>query len=258
MIKEKVQAYLSELEEKNDIQILYACESGSRAWGFPSPDSDFDIRFLYVHHPDWYLSINDKQDNLQLMLEDGDIDMSGWELRKALRLLKRSNMALMEWIHSPVVYQYDPCFLDDIQKASIRFYSRITAIHHYLSMSRKIAAELFESESFKLKRFLYALRAATLCRWIVERGDLPPVEFKGAYQNLGLTDEIISPIDKLISLKATKSESYFHSGERSLIDFISDCIDIADHSAKALPSSKGDVEVLDKTLRKYIRLYDHR
>ncbi|MEJ7666585.1 MAG: nucleotidyltransferase domain-containing protein [Hymenobacter sp.] len=103
----RISAALATLEAEHGIRILYACESGSRAWGFPSPDSDYDVRFIYCHPPDWYLTLDEGPDTLNFPVDD-ELDLAGWELRKALRLLRGSNAALFEWLQSPVVYHEAP------------------------------------------------------------------------------------------------------------------------------------------------------
>ena len=101
---QKIKKYLTVLEKEKGIQILLACETGSRAWGFPSPDSDFDVRIIYKHPTDWYLSLTEEKDTLECFYENRDIDISGWDVRKCLRLLWKSNASMLERIQSPMVY----------------------------------------------------------------------------------------------------------------------------------------------------------
>lgn len=105
-----IQDKLRSTEQENNVQILHAVESGSRAWGFASPDSDYDIRFIYKNNPDWYLSLWEKPDVIEFMT-DQDLDGSGWDLAKALKLLAKSNAPLIEWLYSPVCYSTDDVFL---------------------------------------------------------------------------------------------------------------------------------------------------
>lgn len=105
-IRERIIAEINVIERANDVRVLYACESGSRGWGFASPDSDYDVRFLYVHPLDWYLRVEPQRDVIEKPISD-ELDVSGWELRKALQLLHRSNPTLLEWLNSPVVYRED-------------------------------------------------------------------------------------------------------------------------------------------------------
>ena len=245
------------MEKEKEIKILLACETGSRAWGFPSPDSDFDIRIIYVHRKDWYLSLSEKRDSIELMLENNDIDITGWDLRKSLRLLQKSNAPLLERIQSPILYKSNSAFLVEINELAKSQYSRIATIHHYLSMAKKFMDELKEDEPFKLKKFFYALRSATACKWILEKEDLPPIEFQKMLDGLNLESYLINRIYELIELKATISESYSHTGETELFEFIKTCIKDADEHRNALPSSKGSIKDLDSFFLKVLTQNDH-
>lgn len=164
-MEEKIKKYLNQLEEEKKIKILLACETGSRAWGFPSPDSDYDVRIIYVHDVDWYLSLKEKKDTIEWMLENNDLDITGWDLRKVLRLLWKSNPPLLERIQSPIIYRVDEKFLKDINTLATSYYSKIATMHHYLSMAKKTFEELNPQE-YKLKKLFYALRNSTACKWI--------------------------------------------------------------------------------------------
>jgi predicted nucleotidyltransferase len=99
---------LEQIEQEEQVTILYACESGSRAWGFPSQDSDYDVRFIYLHKPEWYLSIYDKRDVIERPINNM-LDINGWDLRKALNLFRKSNPPLLEWLQSPIQYKEIQC-----------------------------------------------------------------------------------------------------------------------------------------------------
>jgi len=255
-MKTKIQEYLRQIESDKQIKILLACETGSRAWGFPSPDSDYDIRLIYIHNSDWYISIHEKKDSIEMMLENNDLDISGWELKKSLKLLYKSNPPLLERIQSPIIYAADNEFLKDIVELAGICYSKIATIHHYLSMSKKMMEEVQSKSDFKLKQFFYGLRTATLCKWIIEKNEIPPIEFAKAYNNLNLDEGIVKRIDELIALKAGQSESYRHSNEPELIGFVNHCISEAEEKNDSLPAGNFETEQLNKHLRKYVRKYD--
>lgn len=256
-MKNTIVTYLEEIEKERNIKILFACETGSRAWGFPSPDSDYDIRMVYVHKKDWYLTLSEKKDSIDLMLDDNEIDISGWDLRKSLRLLQKSNAALLERIQSPIIYKIDKGFLKAFNDLAALKYSRIATIHHYLSMSKKFMEDLREEKTYKLKKFFYALRSATACKWILEKEEIPPIEFKKMLSGLKLDSKLIKRIDELITLKSTISESYLHEGENELFKYIESCIKQADENRSSLPSSKGKLVDLDVFLRKIISENDY-
>ena len=251
-MREKIIGYLEKIEKEKNIKILLACETGSRAWGFPSPDSDFDIRMIYVHQRDWYLSLSEKKDSIEMMLENNDIDISGWDLRKSLRLLQKSNPPLLERIQSPILYKYDPNFLSEITLLANAQYSRIATIHHYFNMAKKFLAELKEKEEYKLKKFFYALRSATACKWILEKEALAPIEFKKMLAGLDIENTLLSKINELILLKSSISEKYLHEGEKELFSFIENCIRATEENKNKLPTSKGNSEELNIFFRKML------
>ncbi len=171
---QRVRHALARLEAGRNVRVLYACESGSRAWGFASRDSDYDVRFLYVHRRDWYLSVEDRRDVIEEPLTD-ELDVSGWELRKALRLLRKSNPPLLEWLKSPVVYQHDPVFTAQFNALSERFYSPRRCFAHYLHMASGNWRHYLEGrEQVSLKKYLYVFRPLLACRWIeLSLGQVP-------------------------------------------------------------------------------------
>lgn len=243
-MKKKILKYLNEIEQDRNVKILLACETGSRAWGFPSPDSDFDIRIIYVHEKDWYLSLFDKKDSIEMMLDNNDIDITGWDLRKSLVLLRKSNASILERLQSPILYKHDSEFLNGIWSLAKNFYSRIATIHHYLSMAKNFRSDL-NSDAYKLKKFFYALRSATACKWILENDMPPPMIFIEMVEKLDISKDLVKRIKELIELKSTISESYLHHGEEDLLTFMDDCISRAEDERTSLPSSKGSAEEMD-------------
>ena len=131
-MKERVIRELKRIEQEYGVRVLLAVESGSRAWGFASPDSDYDVRFIYAHPKDWYISVMEERDVIEEMLP-GDLDVSGWDLRKALRLFAKCNLALNEWIGSPMTYFAIDEFRAQIAALIPRYFNPIAAIHHYRS-----------------------------------------------------------------------------------------------------------------------------
>lgn len=244
-MEEKIKKYLSDLEKEKGIEILLACETGSRAWGFPSLDSDFDVRVIYKHDKDWYLSLTEEKDTIEYFLENNEIDISGWDLRKSLRLLAKSNPPLLERIQSPIIYKVDKEFLTGINSVAQKAYSRIATIHHYLSMAKKAFEEVTNAEDYKLKKFFYALRASVACLWILEKEEIPPIEFGKMLNGLHLPANLKTRIGELIEIKSTISETYRHKGEPVLIEFMKACIERAENESQSLPASKGKMTDLN-------------
>lgn len=173
-IEKQIKEKLDEVESLNNVRILYACESGSRAWGFPSKDSDYDIRFIYARDPDWYLSVMPGRDVIELPI-DGDIDMGGWDIRKSFALLRKSNCALIEWLSSPIVYkdQIEASLL--IKQMVSKAFLATSSCNHYLAMARRKSNEVKNGHQAKLKAYFYALRATLCGKYIVDHNAPPPM-----------------------------------------------------------------------------------
>jgi len=249
-MKERIEKYLNDLEKEKGIEILFACETGSRAWGFPSPDSDYDVRIIYKHNRDWYLSLTEEKDTIEVFYDNNDIDISGWDLRKSLRLIWKSNAAMIERIQSPIIYKKNSEFIEGINLIAQRTYSRISTIHHYLSMAKKKLSDVEESPVYKLKNFFYALRASVACLWILEKEKMPPIEFGIMLNRLEIDKNLVSRIKELIEFKSGISESYMHKGEQDLIMFMKMCIERAETEAMNLPASNGEMNQLNEFFRK--------
>lgn len=217
---EIIQQELLEVEQKYNVKILYACESGSRAWGFPSKDSDFDVRFIYIHHPDWYLSIDEKRDVIELPINDL-LDVNGWDIRKALKLLRKSNPPLQEWLISGIVYYSKSSFIDQIKALSQEVFSPISCFHHYLSMARGNYREYLQGESVKIKKYFYVLRPLLACKWIECKNSMPPILFEELVNNTLPNGKLKAEIYQLLDRKMKGDELDLEPR----IDVINDFID---------------------------------
>ncbi|QJD86437.1 nucleotidyltransferase domain-containing protein [Cohnella herbarum] len=167
---------LNKIEQTEDVRILYACESGSRAWGFPSQDSDYDVRFIYVRKPEWYLSIFDRRDVIERPISDL-LDVNGWDLRKALNLFRKSNPPLLEWLQSPIEYMEQYGVIDRIRGVSSRTFSPKSCMYHYLHMARGNYRTYLQGERVRLKKYFYVLRPVLACEWIERYDTMPPISF---------------------------------------------------------------------------------
>ncbi len=204
-MKQHIQQELKNLEQRKDIKILYAVESGSRAWGFESLNSDWDVRFLYVHKPDWYLSIDEQKEVIEEMLPN-DLDLSGWELRKALRLFRKSNPPLMEWLRSPIVYQENYSTADQLRKLSETYFNPKAALHHYFHMGEGNYRDYLQKDMVRVKKYFYVLRPLLACRWIEKSGTFPPMEFDRMVEKLVEDKTILREIELLLLKKKSGEE----------------------------------------------------
>lgn len=207
---------LTEIEQKKKIKILYACETGSRAWGFPSPDSDYDIRVIYMHERDWYLSLSHKKDTIEHM--DGDLDITGWDLKKSLTILKKSNASLIERFQSPVEYYSVPGFKEEFKKLVESYYSPTAAFFHHYSLAKKFREEIDGKEEFKLKSFFYLVRSLLSCNWILQDKTVLPMHIEGLMQYL--EEPVKAKLRTLIELKGGVGEKYFHKRDPMLNEWI--------------------------------------
>lgn len=251
-MEKRILQEIKRVEEKYGIEVLYACETGSRAWGFPSPDSDYDVRMIYKHPVNWYLSLSEKKDNVEYMSDDKEIDLTGWDIKKSLKLLHKSNASLLERIQSPIVYQQKEGFVKDYLELAERCYSPIATLYHYLKLAESSFTDVVEVEEYKLKRLFYALRGAMACEWIMSKQEMPPILFTKMVGELELEEELKSRILELISFKATKSEVYLHKGETLIFKFIERTITKAKSTAKSLSGRNEKLIDLDDYFRAVI------
>lgn len=240
---------LGNIEAEKKITILHAVESGSRAWGFASPDSDYDIRFIYKNQPDHYVSLWEKPDVIEFMTAE-DLDGSGWDLAKALKLLAKSNAPLIEWLFSPVVYLENAEFLKQMQLFANDCFSPVATLHHYLGTTKNFI-EVCEAENVKLKSYFYALRTALAGKWIIENQTFPPVAFAELLPIAPST--VRNKIIELQDIKAGQDEKYLHPKENIITHFLLDTIAFNQQHAATLPSGKKINKELDDFFREQIK-----
>jgi predicted nucleotidyltransferase len=251
-MKETILQKLCELEQKHHINILYACESGSRAWGFASSDSDFDVRFIYARKVNDYLSIIDTSDVLGLPVNEV-LDIGGWDVRKALKLFLKSNSPLYEWLQSPIIYQQNSNFAEELCRLMPVYYSLRSGGNHYISMASNTLKDDLQSEHVKLKRYFYALRPALACQWIVEKQTVPPMEFH-KLRELITDKNIQKAIDDLLQQKQVADERALIKPVQILNDWLTATLVGCRDKIAGLPSEKHQPEELNSIFRKYILL----
>lgn len=203
-MRSEIEQMLNELEKQKDVKILYAVESGSRAWGFASPDSDYDVRYIYVRRPEDYVRVDEVRDTIEGPLDDV-MDFSGWDLRKALGLLRRTNPSLIEWAHSPIVYRTTPAW-ERIAQEIPAFFDPLSNMHHYFSMAQSNWHKHLNEEFVKAKKYFYVLRPVLCCRWLEKYRTPAPVPFDELLKAT-LPQELAQVVDDLLEYKKTADET---------------------------------------------------
>ena len=203
--EKRIQTEIDRIEKEEDVRILYACESGSRAWGFESKDSDFDVRFIYLHPPTWYLTIQKKRNVIERPIHD-DLDISGWDLPKALDLFRKSNPPLLEWLQSPIIYRETGTARNRLRNLLPRYYSPISCMYHYLHMAQGNNREYLQGKKVWVKKYFYVLRPVLACLWIEQNLGIVPTEFNVLVDHL-VTDPLLrEAINELLNKKRTGQE----------------------------------------------------
>jgi len=234
----QIASRLDAMAATHEIAILFACESGSRAWGFASADSDYDVRFVYAHPREWYLSIDleRRDDTIDPPIED-EIDLHGWDLRKALQLFRDANPTLLEWLRSPIVYREDEAVMERWREHIPTYYTPRAVGPAYRGMARSIAAQNLAEPPIPHKAYLYVLRALLAVRWIEQDRGPVPVALPRLLEAATISTTLRDAIDALIDRKRAGTER--DAGPRLPIihAFIED--ELARHDARSLPASEG-------------------
>lgn len=223
-MKEIIRKKLKEIEGEFQVKILYAVESGSRAWGFPSKDSDFDVRFIYIHQPNWYLSIDSqgigsKRDVIEMPIDDL-LDISGWEITKALRLFRKSNPPLLEWMKSTIIYYQKYEFIDHLRTLESEVFYPNASLHHYLNMAKNNYREYLQGSEVRIKKYFYVLRPILACKWIEEYKTVPPIDFVELVDTLVPKGELRTDIEHLLTRKMAGDELDIEPRIQIINDFL--------------------------------------
>ena len=238
---------LARIERERDVRVLFACESGSRGWGFASPDSDYDVRFVYVHRLPWYLTVDAGRDVIE-QPDDGTLDVNGWDLRKALQLLRDSNPTLLEWLRSPIVYARNEAFAARLRVAAESAFSPVRGYHHYVSMAKRNLREHLSGEEVRHKKYLYVLRPLLAARWIREQRGAPPMRFAELAEATIDDPVLVAEINALLAVKMRAGEAATSLRRPALHDFIERELEAAQASVIVEPH-RMDSRELDRLLR---------
>ena len=189
---------LREIESKEHVKIIMAVESGSRAWGFESPDSDYDVRFIYVHSKEEYLRLDEVRDVIEWQLDDV-LDINGWDVKKALQLLYKSNPTVFEWRASPIIYRGSAEF-ERLKELLPVYFSKKKGLYYYLHMAETNYREYLKTDEVRIKKYFYVLRPLLAAKWILDYNCPPPMLFSELMRE-ELDAALKSEVDRLLKMK---------------------------------------------------------
>ena len=255
-VMDEILKKLEEVEKENNITILYACESGSRAWGFESPDSDYDIRFIYVNKLDYYLSILPQKDTIEIT--EDPLDFAGWDLKKALFLLRKSNPSIIEWLNSPIIYKKDKEFFQKIKELANLSFNPKAMMYHYLSMAKTNYRTYLKTDQVKIKKYFYVIRPILSLIWIDKNKIVPPIEFEELLDKVEIEENVKNAINNLLIIKKQKRELDLHPRVEELNRFIEEKIEYYEKFLKNFEFKKDlpKVEEFNQLLKEMIFKYD--
>ncbi|MBO9597216.1 MAG: nucleotidyltransferase domain-containing protein [Cohnella sp.] len=253
-IREGIREQLSRIEKEEHVRILYACESGSRAWGFPSQDSDYDVRFIYVREPDWYLPIFDKRDVIERPISE-KLDISGWDLRKTLNLYLKSNPPLLEWLQSPIQYTERGSVAEHLRSISPLTFNPKSCMFHYLSMARGNYRMYLQGEQVRIKKYFYVLRPVLACEWIETYSTMPPIEFDVlADRFIPKEGELRQVLEQLLARKKSGEELDYEPKLNPINAYLEERLQHFEQSAAQSKSDKNKLgDRLDTLFRAVLR-----
>jgi hypothetical protein len=236
-VRQEIDRRLAAIERVEDVRLLLAVESGSRAWGFPSPDSDYDVRFIYVRPRDWYLALEPGRDVIEEPITD-DIDLNGWDIRRTLGLLLSSNAIVSEWLSSPIRYRPDDPATSRLVDLVRRTFNPRGVALHYANLGRNAAERwLRRDEDVPVKRYFYALRPALAIRTLrLDPTKLPPMNLQDLVAASDLATPIVDTISELVEAKSRTRELGNARRAPELDDLIRDELSRADELPERLPS----------------------
>ena len=254
-IRARVVKELRRIETDYNVTVLYACESGSRAWGFASKNSDYDVRFVYVPKIDWHLDLDRQRNVIDSQIPEFDLDISGWSLGKTLGLLRKSNPALLEWLNSPLVYQFRP-ERTELKIFACRQFNPDAAFNHYLNLAGGTWKRfIWDHDDVIYKKYFYALRPLFANEWVLKYGTMPPTEYEKLVADYSPSPSLQAALDELMALKMSGDETRVGPRIFKLDEFIWTKLEEY-RKIKVEPPERPDDEYLKEFFRRTIRKYD--
>lgn len=250
LVVSEIDRRLSAVSAEHGVRIPWAIESGSRAWGFPSPDSDYDCRFIFVRERQDYLSLWPARDVIETPLDD-TFDVNGWDLAKSVRLLVKGNATALEWLRSPIIYAGEGSFRDELLTLASEVVERGSIARHYLHVARQQ-----QTGTTTLKRFFYALRPAASLRWLADhpKESIPPMDLPTLLAEASASREVTEAAAELIAAKAETREMGIGTPPSVLTRFVADELARAEQFDSLSPERDPTAvrDMADQFFRRYI------
>jgi len=238
---------LKKIEKEHNIKIILAIESGSRAWGFPSINSDYDVRFIFVRCKNDYLSVKQQRDVFETDILHASelgvpLDLNGWDIRKALYLAAKSNAVLFEWLQSPIKYLSDDLIVADLMKFAQKAVSIDYVKRHYFKLMSSVFQQIKENDSVKLKLYCYALRPALSLKWLDQFGTVPPMDMNSLCKGVVNCTRLEKEISELIVLKENSQEKDIIPHNKNINSYIELMLEKSVLEAKKTVDEKSILE----------------
>ena len=250
---QKIQKILQGIEEKQDITILYAAETGTRGWGFPSKDSDYHCRFIYVRPQEFYLAINEVKDYIEISV-DPIYDIQGWDLKKALKSIQKFNPTVSEWLQSPIVYMEKEEFKETLLDVNLKYFDEKAALQHYRSIAVTKFEDIKNHNEERLKRYFYVLRSLLAADYIMKNHSMPPMSFKDLYESASMQQDLGNEIEKLIQTKADNNDWLKITTHTALVSYFEELLaKCDDYLLTAHKVQRSEDEELNRFFREWVR-----
>jgi uncharacterized protein len=251
-MKEHICDLLRQIEIEKDLKVIFAVDGGSRAVGLESEVSDYDVRFIYVKPVEWYLSLDKHKDYFEY--HENKLECVGWDLRKALQLLKRSNPTIIEWFHSPIVYDDPYHFLKNFQSLANAYFSEKAMLYHYFSMAKTNNRLYLQSPEISVKKLFYIVRPLLACHFLIHKKCIPPIDMDTLLKKLDISLELRDEIERLMSNKKSMVIQVERTKLPQVFNFIDDQFDVVETYLTHLSEYKIEIDLLNPF---FIQLLKH-
>lgn len=199
VIKKKLQ----EIEEWEKVKIIMAIESGSRVWNFGSPDSKYNVKFLYLRDQKEYFRLDEHKEVIEWNFND-TLVIEGWDFKKALNLLHSSDPSLYEWCFSPIVYRSSDAF-EELKKIVPKYFSKKNSLYYYWNTASSNYKKHLRGHKVQIKNYFYALRPLLAAKWIFSHNCPPPMNFSELL-DAEFPADLRVEADKLLAMKKISSK----------------------------------------------------